>query len=96
MFFTAIFDKFKLLFSELWSSLSTKPSFLSSKRIERMVFTVTVVAITWIANMYNLGKWTSTDHMITLAPLLVAAGYNVVQERKDKKNDDDSNKPPLS
>jgi hypothetical protein len=75
------------MFSELWSTLSTKDSLLSSKRIERMVFTVTVVTITWIANMYNLGKWSSTDHVITLTPLLLAAGYNVIQERRDKKLD---------
>ena len=72
---------------EWWNTLSTKPSFLSSKRVERFVFTVTVVVITWIINMYNLGKWTATDHVITLSPLLIAAGYNIMQERNDRKDD---------
>ena len=85
--FLLLWNKIKYMFSELWSTLSTKDSLLSSKRIERMVFTVTVVTITWIANMYNLGKWSSTDHVITLTPLLLAAGYNVIQERRDKKLD---------
>lgn len=75
---------FKWLFGQLWGTLSTSPSFLSSKRLERLIFTLTVVIIVWIANIYNLGKWTSTDHMITLTPLLFAAGYNVIQERKDR------------
>ena len=72
------------LFGELWATLSTSSSYLSSKRLERMVFTVTVVTIVWIINMYNLGVWTATDHIITLSPLLIAAGYNVIQERRDK------------
>ena len=83
---TTFWTWLKWIFGELWATLSTSPSHLSSKRVERMVFTVTVVAITWIINMYNLGKWTSTDHVITLSPLLIAAGYNIIQERKDKND----------
>jgi general stress protein CsbA len=90
----SIFSKFygtiKYMFSEWWSTLSTKPSFLSSKRVERFVFTATVVTITWIINLYNLGTWTATDHVITLSPLLIAAGYNIVQERNDRKQQDNS------
>lgn len=89
-FFGKIIDKVKNLISELFNTLSTSPSKLSSKRIERLIFTLTVVAITWIANMYNLGKWTATDHVITLTPLLIAAGYNIVQERNDKKQESET------
>jgi hypothetical protein len=83
----AIFKKFidKVL-KELWDTLSIRPSHLSSKRIERMIFTFTVVTITWIVNIYNIGVWTATDHVITLTPLLIAAGYNVFQERKEKQD----------
>ena len=77
---------------ELWLSFSSKPSFLSSKRIERFVFTATVVIITWVINLYNLGKWSATDHMITLTPLLIAAGYNIIQERRDKMQSDNIKK----
>lgn len=87
--FLSFWNTIKWIFKELWGSLSTKPSHLSSKRIERIVFTVTVVSITWIINLYNMGKWTATDHIITLTPLLIAAGYNVVQERKDKIADNE-------
>lgn len=82
-------DTIRYAVREWWSTLSTKPSFLSSKRVERFVFTVTVVFITWIINLYNLGKWTATDHVITLSPLLIAAGYNILQERNDRKDDKD-------
>lgn len=88
--FSVFWEWVKWIFGQLWETLSTQPSKLSSKRIERMVFSVTVVTITWIINMYNLGKWTSTDHVITLTPLLIAAGYNVIQERKDKVSDKDT------
>lgn len=87
-----IFNTIKYMMTEWWHTLSTKPSFLSSKRVERFIFTVTVVAITWIINVYNLGKWTATDHVITLTPLLIAAGYNIIQERNDRKQDGNTDK----
>jgi len=92
MFFSKVFKLIKTLFVELWETLSTKPSFLSSKRIERFVFTLTVVVLTWVINIYNLGKWTATDHVITLTPLLIAAGYNIIQERNDRKQEGSTEK----
>ena len=89
--FVAFWQWVRSIFAELWDTLSNKPSKLSSIRLERMVFTVTVVAITWIINMYNLGKWTSTDHVITLSPLLIAGGYNIVQARKNREVDKPGN-----
>lgn len=89
--FVAFWQWVRSISTDLWDTLSNKQSKLSSIRLERMVFTVTVVSITWIINMYNLGKWTSTDHVITLSPLLIAGGYNIVQARKNRAVDKPSN-----
>jgi len=77
-------SKIKWLLVELLRTFSIELSFFSSKRIERFLFTSTVISIVWEINMRNIGKWTAFDHMLTLTPLLIAAGYNITQERLDK------------
>lgn len=77
-------SKAKWFIVELLKTFSIELSFFSSKRIERFLFTTTVVAIVWEINIRNIGKWTAFDHMLTLTPLLIAAGYNITQERLDR------------
>lgn len=82
-------SKITQLIKEWLKTLSSKPSFFSSKRLERFTFTSVVVAgyITTIIYLVYSDKLTAMEFTIASTPLLVAAGYNLDKTEKAKKKD---------
>lgn len=83
------------IFLEWLKTFSNKPSFLSSKRIERFfTFTIMLAASTYylFKGVYNW-EISSTDLMVIVAAWLGFAGFNVIQGRKDntEENGNQSN-----
>lgn len=73
---------------EFINTFSQQKSFLSSKKIERFSFVVLaelIVAVTFIYLIY-VKTLTSTDAVILITPLLISAGYNLVQTEKEKQS----------
>ena len=88
-----MWNKIKTAAFEWLKTLSSKPSFFSSKRLERFVFTgVTIGAIiTCIVYEIIQDKLTATEVTILTAPLLLAAGYNLGKTEQAKKTDNADN-----
>lgn len=83
---------------ELLLTLSTKTSLLSSKRIERAVFTgssVLIVVGTWI-HLMVVGTMVATDSVVLITPLLLAGGFNLSMGQKEEKakNEASNNNTP--
>lgn len=81
-------ENIKTVIKDLYETWSAKTSKLSSKRIERTVFTVTAVGLTigcfiylWIHQ-----QLTATETVILTGSLLIAGGYNMSQTQKEKKD----------
>lgn len=75
------------IFLEWLKTFSNKPSFLSSKRIERFfTFTIMLAASTYylFKGVYNW-EISSTDLMVIVAAWLGFSGFNVIQGRKDNQ-----------
>lgn len=84
-----LLEKIKNLVSEWLNTFSNKPSFLSSKRIERfLVFTVMLVSSAYfLFKNINACGIDSTGLMIVVGGWLGYAGFNVIQGRKDSTNE---------
>ena len=84
-------DNFRKVAKELYNTLSNSTSRLSSKRIERFVFTTVSIGLIVSCQVYLIrkGTLTSTDTVMLASVLLVAGGYNLAkgqQEKKDEQN----------
>ena len=75
---------------DLYRTWSNEKSFLSSKKIERSLFVTTILAMYWTFFILVVLKATITDFILFISPLFVAAGFNLLQTEKNKKE----NKPP--
>lgn len=75
------------LIEELINTFSNKPSFLSSKRIERFsVFTLMLLATTtWLCMGIFKCNLSATDLVLVVSVWLGYAGFNTVQIKKDNK-----------
>ena len=76
------------LVKELIKTFSNEPSFLSSKRLERFaVFASMLTATIWFM-LYHIFKCslTATDLILIVATWLGYAGFNTIQNRKDKND----------
>lgn len=78
-------DNAKWLLKELIKTLGDKPSYFSSKRLER-------VALFWCAifivmNYYRVSydKLTPSDIVLLTTPLFAYAGFNTIMNNKEKK-----------
>lgn len=82
-------ENIKKIIKDLYQTFSNNKSFLSSKRIERFAFTAVALGIVIGSFVYLVksDKLTATDSIILITPLLVAAGHNMIQTEKGKKND---------
>jgi hypothetical protein len=83
-----MFKNVIFIFKELLKTLSNKGSFLSSKRIERALFTSSTLFIvvgTFIYEFKN-DKITASEAVILITPLLIAGGYNILMDQKEKKD----------
>lgn len=78
---------------EWLNTFSNKPSFLSSKRIERFfAFTIMLAATTYylFKGIYNW-EINSTDLMVIVAGWLGYNGFSIVQGRKDNTENNERN-----
>lgn len=73
---------------ELINTLSNKKSLISSKRIERCIFTTTVICSVISCIIYEIvqDKLTALEVTILTGPLLIAAGFNMNHTQKEKQN----------
>ena len=74
---------------DFYRTFSNEKSFLSSKKIERSLFVTSILAMYWTFFILVVLKATITDFILFISPLFVAAGFNLLQTEKNKKE----NKP---
>jgi hypothetical protein len=76
---------------DLYRTFSNEKSFLSSKKIERSLFVTSILAMYWTFFILVVLKATITDFILFISPLFIAAGFNLLQSEKNKKNDNPPN-----
>jgi hypothetical protein len=78
---------------DLYYTFSNERSFLSSKKIERSLFVTTILAMYWTYFILVVLKASITDFILFISPLFIAAGFNLLQSEKNKKNEKTNNPP---
>lgn len=83
------FDNFKQVIRDLYATLSNSKSYLSSKRLERFSFIglTELIILGTFAYLVYMHKLTAVDAVILTGPLLIAAGFNMNQTEKSKKDE---------
>jgi hypothetical protein len=76
---------------DLYNTFSNEKSFLSSKKIERSLFVTTILAMYWTFFILVVLKASITDFILFISPLFIAAGFNLLQSEKNKKQDNPPN-----
>jgi hypothetical protein len=76
---------------DIYNTFSSEKSFLSSKKIERSLFVTSILAMYWTFFILVVLKATITDFILFISPLFIAAGFNLLQSEKNKKNDNPPN-----
>jgi hypothetical protein len=76
---------------DLYNTFSSEKSFLSSKKIERSLFVTSILAMYWTFFILVVLKATITDFILFISPLFIAAGFNLLQSEKNKKQDNPPN-----
>lgn len=71
---------------DIYHTFSNERSFLSSKKIERSLFVVTILLMYWIFFVLVVLKASITDFILFISPLFIAAGFNLLQSEKNKKS----------
>lgn len=74
---------------DLYETLSNRASKLSSKRLERLVFTLTAVSlvVACFIYLYTHDQLTATETVILITPLMIAGGYNLSKGQQEKKDE---------
>ena len=72
---------------DFYRTWSNEKSFLSSKKIERSLFVTTILAMYWTYFILVVLKASITDFILFISPLFIAAGFNLLQSEKNKKNE---------
>lgn len=72
---------------DFYRTFSNEKSFLSSKKIERSLFVTSILAMYWTFFILVVLKATITDFILFISPLFIAAGFNLLQSEKNKKNE---------
>jgi len=72
---------------DLYRTFSNEKSFLSSKKIERSLFVTSILAMYWTFFILVVLKASITDFILFISPLFIAAGFNLLQSEKNKKNE---------
>ncbi len=80
---------FKTVLIEIWNTLSSGKSKLSSKRLITFVANNSVVTLTWIFVIYMLlyKELSATDFVISITPILVMGGYSLTKSESAKKEE---------
>jgi hypothetical protein len=76
---------------DFYRTFSNEKSFLSSKKIERSLFVTTILGMYWTFFILVVLKATITDFILFISPLFIAAGFNLLQSEKNKKQDNPPN-----
>jgi hypothetical protein len=76
---------------DIYNTFSNEKSFLSSKKIERSLFVTSILAMYWTFFILVVLKATITDFILFISPLFIAAGFNLLQSEKNKKQDNPPN-----
>jgi hypothetical protein len=76
---------------DIYRTFSNEKSFLSSKKIERSLFVTSILAMYWTFFILVVLKATITDFILFISPLFIAAGFNLLQSEKNKKQDNPPN-----
>jgi hypothetical protein len=76
---------------DFYRTWSNEKSFLSSKKIERSLFVTSILAMYWTFFILVVLKATITDFILFISPLFIAAGFNLLQSEKNKKQDNPPN-----
>jgi hypothetical protein len=76
---------------DFYRTFSSEKSFLSSKKIERSLFVTSILAMYWTFFILVVLKATITDFILFISPLFIAAGFNLLQSEKNKKQDNPPN-----
>lgn len=79
-------NKIKEVCSDLYATLSNNKSFLSSKRLERLVLFLAAVSIAVCYVWYTRASITTTEIISICTMLLAYGGFNTVMGRKDKND----------
>jgi hypothetical protein len=85
-------NSFLNFINELYYTWSNEKSFLSSKKIERSIFVLTILAMYWTYFLLVVLKASIGDFILFISPLFVAAGFNLIQTEKEKKNKPNNDK----
>jgi uncharacterized membrane protein YoaK (UPF0700 family) len=82
-------ENIKNFIKDIYETLSSKPSKLSSKRLERLALSISAISIIMGAFIYLMveDKLTSGDAVMLSGTLFVAAGYNMSQTQKEKQKE---------
>lgn len=80
-------DTIKTTILEWLKTFSNKPSFISSKRLERFAVFTTMLAcsIYFLIKSITSCSLTATDLMVVVVAWLGYCGFNVIQGRKDNQ-----------
>jgi hypothetical protein len=76
---------------DIYNTFSSEKSFLSSKKIERSLFVTSILAMYWTFFILVVLKATITDFILFISPLFIAAGFNLLQSEKNKKQPPNEN-----
>jgi len=74
---------FKYHFKEVVKTLSSEPSFYSSKRIERLIAFSTMEALTLFFVWHNRNILTAEAFVLCISPLTAFAGFNTIMTAKE-------------
>lgn len=85
-FLLSIWGLIKGVVVDLYSTLSNDKTFLSSKRVERMLLFSAALGIAVCYVWYNRSDITTTEVIAICTMLFTYAGFNVYMGNKDKKD----------
>ena len=90
-----IIENIRHVVVEWLKTFSNKPSFVSSKRIERFaVFTTMLICtVYFLVKAITSCSINATDLMIVVVGWLGYAGFNTIQGRKDHQQTDKTDEP---
>lgn len=81
------FSTIKMVICQLYATLSNNKTFLSAKRVERMLLFNSALGMAVCYVWYNRATISTSDIVIICTMLFGYAGFNVVMGNKEKKDE---------
>jgi len=79
-------NNIKFVITQLFLTLTNQPSLLSSKRVERMLFTLSGLTAWWMWFFWNYKILIVSEMILATGILFTYAGYTLVKTEKEKSN----------